>query len=475
MTVSLLKKERSVNVDGPSEISAKIPVERGRFPMGVLSEFRKNPLNLYTRVMREHGDLVKVHYGPIVGYHVTHPDYISHILIKNNRNYCRNDMSRQLLIMITGQNVLSSEGDYWFKQRRILQPVFLRKRIQGFSEIMTQNAAQMLDRWQELPDNQALDVNEEMMELTYKIVGLSLFGVDLSDSSSQMGHIMNVNNEFFMYRIANVTAPPLWVPTRRNREFKKAQTLLADLGPSMVSQRRQEIAEQGTADEAGRQYDMIDLLLEARYEDSGEGMADEQISMEINTMLGAGHETTSNTLSWTIYLLSQHPDVEAKVHAEVDRVLDGRVPTVEDLKELVYTKMVLNESMRLYPAAWAMSRQTIEPDRLGKYDIPAGASTLISIHAVHRHPDFWDDPERFAPERFAPEKVKEMHRFAFMPFGGGPRQCIGQGFAEMESQLLLTMIAQRFRLRLVPGHPVEPEPLITLRLKHGLMMTLEKR
>ncbi|MEM7130214.1 MAG: cytochrome P450 [Chloroflexota bacterium] len=458
-----------------SLITLEPPIERGRFPMGCASEFQKEPLNLYLRVMHEKGDFVKVRYGPMHAYHMTHPDYIKRVFVDNNQNYQREKRGLVLLKLITGENLVTAEGEAWLKQRRLLQPVFHRRRIDGFASIMTDAATQMLDRWDNLPADQPIDVDQEIQDLTFTIAGLTLFGVDLSDKSSDMGYLMTVSNEFFTYRAVNFFAPPLWVPTRQNRKFKDAQQRLAHLGPQMVKERRLEVAENGTADESGRRFDMMDLLLEARYEDTGAGMSDEQIITEINTMLGAGHETTSNSLSWTLYLLSQHPDVEAKLQQEVDSVLGGRVPTVEDLTELVYTKMVLSESMRLYPASWITTRQSVEADQFGPYDLPADSAVLMSRHAIHRHPDFWNDPERFDPERFAPEKEKEIHRFAFFPFSRGPRQCIGESFAMMEGRLLLAMIMQRYRLTLIPGHVVEPYPSITLRMKYGLRMILEKR
>lgn len=467
--------DRSSSISSTAVAPLSPPLERGRFPMGVFSEFQKEPLNLYLRVMREKGDFVKVMYGPYPAYHVTHPDYIKQILIDNNQNYCRNRRSNDLLKLVTGENLVSSDGEMWRKQRRLLQPVFHRKRINGFASIMTDSASKMLARWETLADGDLLDVDKELHDVTFSIVGLALFGVDLSDDSQDMGHLMTGASEYFSYRLGNLLAPPLWVPTKRNREYKATSQKLAHLGPQLVKDRRAHIAEHGSADESGRQFDMMDLLLDARYEDTGEGMGDEQLLTEIYAMLGAGHETTANSLSWTFYLLSEHPEVEAKLWAEIDSVLGDRTPTLEDVAELTYTKMVLNESMRLYPAAWAIARQSIEADRFGPYELPADAGVLMPIHSIHRHPDFWDEPEAFDPERFVPEKEKEHHRFAFFPFGGGPRQCIGQSFAMMEAQLVLAMIVQRYRLKLVPGHVVEPDPLITLRMKNGLMMSLERR
>lgn len=451
------------------------PTMRGHFLLGILPEFRRDPVALYTHMMHEYGDFVRAKYGPTPSYHIFHPDYVQRVLVDNNRNYKRNEFGNSLLKLVTGENVLTSDGEFWRRQRRLMQPAFHRKRILGFGTLMTESAQAMLDRWAEVPATQILDVDQEMMRVTLRIVGLALFGTDLTEATSALGHSITASSEYFAYRLAHLFAPPLWVPTRRNRAFKRAVTRAATIVPNMVAARRKQMAEHGSAEESGRDYDMMDLLLDARYEDTGEGMDDEQLAAEIRIMIGAGHETTAQTLSWTLYLLSEHPDVETRLHREVDEVLAGRVPTIDDLASLPYTRMVLDESMRLYPAAWTMARQSIGEDRFGPYRLPADAGVIIPIHAVHRHPAFWPDADRFDPDRFDPARAKELHRFAHFPFGGGPRQCIGNLFAITEAHLILAMIAQRYRLRLQPGHKVEHQALISLRVKNGLPMTLERR
>jgi len=314
-----------------------------------------------------------------------------------------------------------------------------------------------------------------MMRVTLQIVGQSLFSVDLSTGSSALGHAITVASEYFTYRLGHLFAPPLWVPTPRNLAYKRSQAAVVNQVPDMISARRRLIAEQGDAASSGRQYDMLDLLLDARYEDTGEPMDDQQLAREIRIMISAGHETTANTLTWTLYLLSQNPGVEAKLQAEVDTVLSGRTPTVDDLPQLPYTHQVIQEAMRLYPAAWVVARQSIGEDQLGAYYVPADQGMVMPIYAIHRHPDFWPDAEVFDPERFTPEAAAQQHRFAYFPFGGGPRMCIGNLFAMTEAQLILAMIAQRYQPRLQPGYKVEPEALITLRVKGGLPMTLARR
>jgi cytochrome P450 len=447
----------------------------GRLPFGVLPEFQRDPLGLYVRLMHQFGDIVRMRFAHRWSYAVFQPDYVGRILVDNNRNYKRNDFGNNLLKLVTGENLVTSDGEFWRKQRRLMQPAFHRKRIEGFSQMMTAAAADMLERWAQIPAGQPLYIDQEMMQVTLRVVGEALFSADLTGDAQGLGRVITAGSEYFAYRLKHVFAPPLWMPTRRNRAYKRASAAAADIVPRMIAARRQEIARHGSADQTGRAYDLMDLLLEARYEDTGEGMDDQQLTTEIQTMIGAGHETTSNTLTWTLYLLGEHPAVETKLHEELDRVLAGRLPTLADLPQLTYTQMVIEEAMRLYPAAWAIARQSIAPDQLGDYQIPAAAGITIPTYAIHRHPDFWQEPERFDPERFREEKAQERHRFAYFPFGGGPRQCIGNTFALMEARLILAMIGQRFRLRLVPGSPVIPEPLVTLRVRNGLPMTLAPR
>jgi cytochrome P450 len=447
----------------------------GRLPFGVLPEFQRDPLGLYVRTMQHYPEIVRMRFAHRWSYTIYHPDFVKHILVDNNRNYKRNEFGNKLLKIVSGENLVTSDGDFWRKQRRLMQPAFHRKRIESFGRIMTGAAEAMLARWGKLPAGTTLMVDEEMMRVTLQVVGEALFSVDLTAEAHELGRVITESSEYFAYRLANIFAPPLWVPTARNRRFKNAVASAAPIVPEMIAARRHHIAEHGPAEQAGRAYDMLDLLLEARYEETGEGMEDGQLNREVQTMITAGHETTSNSLTWALYLLSKHPEVEVRLHAEVDQLLKGRVPTIEDLPRLPYTQQVMEEAMRLYPAAWAMSRQSIGEDQLGPYPLPANASVVLPIYAVHRHPDFWEEAERFDPDRFSEEKKEKQHRFAYFPFGGGPRQCIGNTFALMEARLILAMIAQRYSLRTAPGYTAIPEPLVTLRVRNGLPMTLEPR
>jgi cytochrome P450 len=456
----------------------RIPPTIGRFPFGVLPEFRRNPLALYVGALQQHREVVRMRFGPRYSYAVFHPDLVKHILVDNNKNYIRNRFGNELFKEIIGLNLLTSDGDFWLRQRRLMQPAFHRQRIAGFGPLITASAANMLARWDQLPAGEYIDIAHEMMQTTLQVVGQALFSVDLLNDSSGLGRSIEVGSAYFTYRLGRLFAPPLWVPTRLNREYKRTRAATFHIGPDMIAARRRAAETNATGESAtgGRTNpDMLDLLLEARYEDTGQPMSDEQIATEIRMFIAAGHETTSNTLTWTLYLLSQHPEVEAKLHAEVDRVLAGRTPTIADLPQLVYTRMVIDEAMRLYPAAWILARQSLAEDWLGDYHLPAGQGLTIPIFAIHRHPDFWPEPETFDPERFDPVQTASRHKYAFIPFGAGPRLCIGNNFAITEAQLILTMIAQQYQLRLQPGYRVVPEPLITLRVKGGLPMMLVKR
>lgn len=303
----------------------------------------------------------------------------------------------------------------------------------------------------------------EMMQLTLRIVGQALFSLDLASETSAIGAAVTT----VLAHAADYVFhpfPPLSVPTPRNRRMQRAIHELDQLVYRMIAQRR--------AREAERE-DVLALLLSAREEETGQGMTDRQVRDEVMTLLMAGHETTATTLTWTWYLLSSHPQVERRLQAELDAVLGGRLPTVEDLAELKFTRMILEEALRLYPAAPVLSRKAIAADEVQGYPIAANSMIIISPYAMHRHPAFWDEPERFDPERFTPERAATRPAFTYFPFGGGPRVCLGNHFAMMEAQLILATVAQRYQVRLLPGHPVEPQMVVTLRPRYGLPMIIQ--
>ena len=442
---------------------------------GMLGDFREDSLGTMLRMTREYGDAVRFRFFlNYHGYLFSHPDHIQHILQSNNRNYRKLPApGNALLKPLVGHGLLTSDGDFWLRQRRLVQPAFHRRRIASFATTMTEAAAAMLERWHKpAVAGETLDVVEEMTRLTLEIAGKTLFSVDLTREAETVGdaftaastELMNYFRIPFGAYLANLS----WWPGAHR--LRRHVATLDEVVEGIIEERRQQRrAGRGASD------DLLDMLMDARDEETGEGMTDEQIRDEVMTLMLAGHETTSLALSWTFYLLSEHPAVRRRLEEEIDDVLAGRTPKMEDISDLTYTTMVLEESMRLYPPAYAISRWCVEADKVGGYDVPAESAITLSPYVTHRHPDFWEEPERFDPERFRPERQAERPRFAYMPFGGGPRQCIGNRFAMTEATLVLAMVAQRYRLTLVPGHPVEMEPLITLRPRHGLRMTIAGR
>jgi cytochrome P450 len=303
-----------------------------------------------------------------------------------------------------------------------------------------------------------------MLRLTLRIVGQALFNIDLSDETHSVGQAVTTVNRLlsdYMY----APFPPLNVPTPRTRRLKAAHRTLDQVVHGIIAQHRQQNTDTG---------DLLSMLLVVRDEETGQGMNDQQVHDEVMTLLLAGHETVSIALTWTWYLLSQHPAVERRLHTELDEVLAGQTPRVDHLVKLSYTRMVIEEALRLYPPAWIFGRKALADDEIGGYFIPANSMIVLSPYVTHRHPAFWEDPEVFDPERFAPERSASRPHYAYFPFGGGPRLCIGSNFALMEMQLILATIAQRHKLRLVPGRPVEPEALLSLRPRYGLPMTLHR-
>jgi cytochrome P450 len=395
---------------------------------------------------------------------VSHPDYIKHVLQDNHRNYGKNTFAYQTLQLTLGKGLVTSDGDFWLRQRRLAQPAFHRQRIEGFATMMTQATLDMLDRWATYTDSDhGFDLAQELTRLTLRIAGETLFHIDLTDDADDVGRALSLGLAETTARLSRPLSLPLAIPTPNNRRFLTARRALDSVVYDIIAERRRTQADTG---------DLLSMLMLAEDEETGERMTAQQLRDEVMTMMLAGHETTANALIWTWYLLAQHPGVEAKLAAELDAVLAGRAPVIADLPNLSYTLKVVQESMRLYPPLYSFSRSATQDDEIGGYSIPAGATVSMSPYAMHRHPDYWDDPERFDPERFRAEAVSVRHRFVYIPFAAGPRQCIGSTFALTEVQLVLATVAQHYRLRLVPDHPVEPIAAITLRPRNGVRVTL---
>jgi cytochrome P450 len=437
------------------------PGPKGLPILGNLLAFRRDPI-AFLMAAREYGDLVHFKIGAQDSFLLSHPDLIKDVLVTHHRNFVKGrglTWAKRLL----GQGLLTSEGEFHRRQRRLAQPAFHRQRIASYGTAMTDHAVRMRDQWKE---GETLDIHEEMMHLTLEIVAKTLFGADVESETDEIAQALTESVGFFnrfLLPFADLMAD---LPFPSTLRFKKAKARLEKTIYRMIGERRA-----GGKDEG----DLLSMLLLAQDEEGSGSMTDQQLRDEAMTIFLAGHETTANALTWSWMLLSQHPDVEAKMHAEIDQVLGGRVPEMGDLPTLSYTEKVLAESMRLYPPAWLLGYRAINDYQVGAYRLPAGSVILMSQYVMHHDPRYFPDPFRFDPERWTPEAKLQRPKFSYFPFGGGTRVCIGEPFAWMEGVLLIATLAQRWQLQRVPGDPIVLQPLITLRPKHGMRMVLKRR
>lgn len=444
------------------------PGPRGRPIVGNLIEAQRDALAFYLSLVRQYGYICRFNsLYPYYGYFVGSPQGAEHILRTHQHNYPKGPFGIALMKLLAGEGLLASEGDLWLRQRRLIQPAFHRSRLASFATTMSELAEETAEQWQPAAAGGAvLNIAAEMMRLTLRIVGCTLFSIDVQHEADAISPALTVALEHTNFRSTHPFAIPEKYPTPRNRRYRAAVRTLDQVVQDIVDQRRRT---------GERPDDLLDMLLQARDEATGTGMSDHQLRDEVRTLLLAGHETTANALAWTWYLLARHPRVEDALHSELRDVLGGRTPTLDDLPRLPYTRMVIDEAMRLYPPAWALIRQSVNDDEIDGYRIDGNTVIGLSPYVTHRHPEYWPDPERFDPERFTPERVAERPKFAYFPFGGGPRLCIGNNFALMEAQLIVATLAQRYRLRLAVDRPVEYELVSVLRPKGGVPMRLERR
>ena len=433
--------------------------EQGFFD-GLRSPMRRDPLTFMTRVAREYGDIVCLRFFHIRTFLITHPDLIEDVLVTNAKKFIKGRVLRANR-HIFGDGLLTSEGDFWLRQRRMMQPAFHRSRIANYTSTMTDCTARLMESWK---PGEPIDLHDAMMRLTLQVVGKTLFNADVERDAPQVGENLQVLLEYTS-DFRRLVMTPKWLPTRLNRQANRAVRQLTQIIDRIIQQRRESKEDTG---------DLLSMLLHAQDED-GSRMTAQQLRDEALTLFLAGHETTASSLSWTWWLLAQNPEVETKLHAELDAVLNGRTPTLDDLPKLTYTSHILSESMRLYPPAWAIARLAVEDHELGGYPVPKGTGIAAVPWVVHRDPRWYENPERFLPERWERDLLKKIPRFAYFPFSYGPRQCIGNTFALMEANLVVATIAQRFRFRMLPGHIVAPLASITLRPRHGLHVVAEAR
>lgn len=453
----------------PSLPSFKIgQIPSGRWFVGHLWEFKQRPLDIMAAWRRQHGDLVRFRLGTRSCYLLSHPDLAEEALLHRPDDFGKiYDPGKPTgLGLVLGNGLLTSEGSLWKKNRRLIQPVFQRQRVTTMAREIATVGKELLQRWDAEDRPQSMDVAVEMMKATLDVITRTMFSTSLLHEVGRLAPALDTLLRYAFQSFHNPLRLPLWVPTPGNRSFQEAKTLVDRLIYGLISERRHS---------GNRHGDLLDHLLHAVDEETGSGLSDEQLRDELLTIAAAGHETTANALSWTWYLLAHHRDVRAKLYGELAEVLQDRAPTVEDVPRLRYTRSIFEEALRLYPPAPALQRKSLHDTSLGGCPIKGGSLVIISLWNIHRHVDFWTEPEAFRPERFMRGADATGHRLAWMPFGAGHRTCIGNHFAMIEGPLLLALIAQRYELDLAPGYDVEPEVAVTVRPKYGLKMMVRKR
>jgi len=436
---------------------ARVPGPEKLLWFGEIRKAAEDYLGYYSNVASTYGDISLSRYPMLPVLFLNHPDYIESVLVTQYQKFTKS-FDYQELHPLIGNGLLLSEGDFWKRQRRLSQPAFHRERIAAYSKVMAESAGRMLERWR---DGETRDIHEQMMAVTLDIVARCLFQSDVTHVAHVVARTLDIGMTRYAERAKLGFLVPNWFPTLDNLRFRKAIREVESIIGFMVEQHRKT----GPAD------DLLGMLLAAR-DEHDRPMTDRQLRDEVMTLFMAGHETTANLLSWTFYALSQNPDVECKLHEELDRVLGSRLPTLEDVPNLRYTALVVKEGLRLYPPAWAVGRQAKEAFEVGGYSFPKNTYVLICQWIMHRDSRFFAEPHRFLPDRWTDDFSPG---FAYLPFGAGPRVCIGAAFANMEAALLLAAIAGRYRLALEPDQTVAPIASVTLRPRGGIRMRLEKR
>lgn len=438
-----------------------LPGPKGLPVLGVSIRLLSDSLGLLRSTASDYGDLVRI---PVINgtrILVNRPEYVQQVLVMQAHKFHKSKLSKEVAERLLGQGLLISEGDFWRRQRRLAQPAFHKHRINEYSSTMLECARRQIAGWR---DGETRNVAQEMMELTLEAAVRTLFGTTLPGEAQRVGRAMAFLMRYSLRRARKPIQIPASWPTPKNRRANREHEFLDSLVYRIISERQ-------THPDSNHRNDLLSLLMAAMDED-GSHMTRKQLRDETMTLFIAGHETTAITLAWTWYLLAQYPDVGAHLQEELRSVLAGRSPDAADLSRLPYLHAVINEVLRLYPPAYILARVAIAPFRLGDYDFPAGETVLLSQWVMHRDPRYYDEPDAFRPERWLDGLADRLPPGAYFPFGDGPRRCIGQGFALLESALVIATIAQRFRFQTVPGRNAVPDPLVTLRPKHGVWMTL---
>lgn len=453
------------NAKNQAQLATQAPLPpgpKGHPILGVMRDFNRDTLGFITRC-RDYGDVVRMRFLYVTAYFLYHPDDIEYVVSSNAKNFFKAMSLRSNFFQrLVGNGLLTSEGETWKRQRRLAQPAFHRQRINSYAQVMVDFTERMISSWKE---GEVRDIHRDMMRLTLEIVVRTLFNADVSQDSDKVGRVLAAIVQPFASQATIKWILDNRLPTPTHRRFHREARQIDDIVYRIIAERRASGRDQG---------DLLSMLLQAHDED-GSQMTDQQLRDEVMTLFLAGHETTALTLSWIWYLLAQNPQAEQKFHAELAEVLGGRLPAVEDLPSLKYVDMIAREAMRLYPPAYGLGREAIEDCEIGGYHVPRKTQVFMFQWATQRDPRFFDEPDRFYPERWSNDFIERLPKYAYFPFGGGPRFCIGSSFAMMEIALVLATIGQRFRLGLVSDHPVSLLPAMSLRPKDGIKVKIEKR
>ena len=449
-----------------SQTNAKLaPGPKGLPLIGSIGTLRaKGPFDFWFDLWQEYGDVARARMGPQILMQFVRPEHVQYILVKNKDNYVKG-LSHDTLRIPLGTGILTAEGDLWRRQRQLMSPTYTPRAVQRFAGIMLDATAKMLARWREVPAGSPVAINLEMMRLAMSVISRSIFTVDIGEDFTEAGQALTQILDFASQRSISLLTLPLSVPTPGNRRLNRALATIDEFLYGIIATRRQKPPGD----------DLLSLLMEMRDEETGEGMSEKQLRDEVLITFFAGHETTAQLLTWVWYLLSEHPMAEERFHAELEERLGGRTPRADDVEGLGYTRMVMDETLRLYSPVAIMARDALLDDEVGGYEVPAGTIVTLSPYMTHRHPEFWERPLEFYPDHFAPEQVETRPRYAYYPFGAGQRTCLGKHFALLEAALVLAEVGQRYRPRLVPGQEIKPHWSGTLRPDRAIMMVLEQR
>ena len=433
-------------------------------PFHKLRRFVAQPHLVVHEMLAEYGDLVRWR-GLYDIYVVNHPDFIRTVLSRSHEHFSKRIIDYRVMSGVMGDGLVTSDGPLWARQRRLMQPVFSHRNVAGFDATINGLTSSLMDEWDTRTGGEIVRIDREMAGLTFRITGATLFSADIQRHSAEVAEILEIIN-LRPQEVRALMTLVSWIPTPHNLKWKRALKRLDRIVHNVIAARRR--AGSGGDDILGR-------LLEARDEETGEGLDETQIRDEVVTLMLAGHDTSAHALTWTLYLLATHPEVASRLTGHLAEHLNGAPATAADLPHLPYLKQVVQEAMRMYPPVWAVARRAERKVTFGEHVLPANAYVAVVAWALHRHPEFWPDPDRFDPNRFDPDRAKARHSYCYLPFGAGPRTCIGAGMAMLEIQLVLAQILQRFKLQVVPDHPIETLAKVTLRPRYGMPVTLSRR